>query len=211
MNQAHDWKPGRRPRPRVQQRVEGAHRSREGERRDRGPTATSLTVDNGVILDRVALVVRSVELEPDTCPGATGATGSVSPMHDGGMDGDDDSCALKFGPFPVDLSGDALANGIHWQFEVPVPAGTYHEIKFKLNTINAGQAGSDAVLADMAARHASILIEGHLDANTPFTFAVPFSVEQEREGAITVDQANGAAITLDIGPTHWFDDVSGHM
>jgi hypothetical protein len=57
----------------------------------------------------------------------------------------DGSCALKFGPFPVDLSGDALANGIHWQFEVPVPAGTYHEIKFKLNTINAGQAGSDAV------------------------------------------------------------------
>jgi hypothetical protein len=139
--------------------------------------------------------------------GGSGGGSDDGSGHDG--EGDDDGeCELEFGPFAVDLTGSALVQGIHQQFDIPVPAGTYREIKFKIDTINAEKAGSDAVLADMAAQHASIAIDGTIDG-TPFHFTTPMEVESKHEGAITVDPSTGAGLTLDISPTTWFTAADG--
>lgn len=202
------------------------------------PAATSLTLNGGtIVVDRVRMVVRKVEVEgsptdgcttptPPTTPTTptTPAGGTTAPVtvqddhggtsgdgdHQGGeAEGDHDGeCELEFGPFAIDLSGAALASGIHKQFDVPVPAGTYEEIAFKIDTINAEKAGTDQVLKDLAALHASIAIDGTIDG-TAFHFTTPIEVESKHEGAITVDPATGAGLTLDVDPTHWFTAADG--
>jgi hypothetical protein len=149
--------------------------------------------------------------------GGTGGSGGSGPGggsddgsgHDGEAEGDDDGeCELEFGPFAVDLSGAALVQGIHQQFDIPVPAGTYREIKFKIDTINAEKAGADAVLQELANLHASIAIDGTIDGKE-FHFTTPMEVESKHEGAITVDPTTGAGLTLDISPTAWFTAADG--
>lgn len=186
-----------------------------------GTGAASLTIDNGLVVERVRLVIREVELEPASCDG-TGGTGgddtggsggTLSTMHEDGdgSDDDGDDCELEFGPFLVDLSGDALTGPVSWVADVPVPAGTYRELEFKVNTIPAGKAGDDAGLLEMANRHASVVVDGRLPGGEPFSFQAPFEVEQEREGVIEIDPEGGAGVTLELDPTHWFTGAGGAM
>jgi hypothetical protein len=155
---------------------------------------TTLDLGNGIVLERIRLVVRKVEVE---------VTPEVDVTSEGEGEGE-----LEFGPYAVDLSGAAVAQGIHWQFDIPVPAGTYREITFKLDTVPEAKAGADAVLSEMAALHASIAVNGTLDGS-PFQFTTPMDVNSKHEGAITVDPATGAGLTLDVDPTGWFTAADG--
>jgi hypothetical protein len=154
--------------------------------------------------------------------GPSGAAGAIS-LHgegpgsgssgssDDGMDDHEGECEIEAGPFLVDLSGADLAAGVHWVASVDVPAGTYEEVKFKINTINAEKAGGDAGLLAMADAKASILVDGTRSGGAAFTFGVPLEVLQEREGAIVVDPAAGANVTLDIDPSGWFKAADGSL
>jgi hypothetical protein len=121
---------------------------------------------------------------------------------------DDDPCEIEDGPFLVDLSGEDLAGGVHLVGGLEVPAGTYDKVEFKINTICARRAGSDAGLQDMAAAHASILVDGTMDG-APYRFSTPMALEQERQGPIVVDDTSGGNVTLDFDASGWFQAADG--
>jgi hypothetical protein len=132
--------------------------------------------------------------------------------HDGGP-GD---CTLRAGPFLVDLSGASLTGGVHFVAAVDVPFGTYEEVKFKLNTISAADAGANAGLLAMADAHASILVEGTrsttangVTTTAPFSFSTPMEAVQKHEGAIAVNA--GSNVTLDVDPSGWFKAADGSL
>lgn len=196
-------------------------------------TPAGLTLANGISLTRIRMAVRKVSVEGgDACasidPGPPGTTSSIGMMSDGGsghsggsgggagsddgMGGDEgEECELEFGPFDVDLAGTALGSGISFAFEAPIPAGTYEEVAISVNTVPAERAGGNPVLLDLAAAHASILVDGFVDdtstTSRPFTFSTPIEVKQKREGAIEIGP--GSNLTLDFDPSHWFDAPGG--
>jgi hypothetical protein len=182
-----------------------------------GPAATSLDLGNGIVIERIRMVVREVEVEggdaacPDDGSGGPGA-GTMQAKHDGGDDdaehedgesGEDCDHGLEFGPFLVDVAGADLSGAVTWAFDVPVPAGTYDEIEIEVNTLPAGKAGLDEGLAAMADLHASIAVDVTVDGE-PFLYTVPMELEQEKEGAFVVDDATAPNLTLDFDPSGWF-------
>jgi hypothetical protein len=144
--------------------------------------------------------------------------GGGSPMGSGEASGDDGAsgggeddgqeCELKGGPFLIDLSGAGLTGGVQFVVDLPAPAGTYDELKLKIDTVSATQAGTDAGLLDMADAHASIRVDGTMDG-TAFTFSTPLAVTQSREGALVVDPAKGSNVTLDFDASGWFEAADG--
>jgi len=144
---------------------------------DGGTSSGSLDLGQGILVDRVRIVVRKIVLEgapaaadagvPDA--GAPDASTMMMPLagrpgtadHGGGDDGDDDGDdhdEVKVGPFLIDLTGDQMNGGIHQVFDADVPPGTYHEIKFVIHEVDAADGG---VSADIAAMNgASVIIDG---------------------------------------------------
>ncbi|HEX9185852.1 MAG TPA: hypothetical protein VGB87_02185 [Vicinamibacteria bacterium] len=143
--------------------------------------------------------------------GARGSGGSGSGSDDG--PGEDDDCELAFGPFDVDLAGSALAGAVSFAFDAPIPAGTYHEIAIRLNTVPATLAAGNPVLEELAAAHASILVDGFVEEAPStiraFTFSTPMEVTQKREGTLVIGP--GANVTLDFDPSGWFDGPGGRL
>lgn len=180
------------------------------------PTATALDLGNGIVLDRVAMVVREVELEGGdagrACAGEDDGhrPGDGLVSEDGSSSGDADDCdhGLEFGPFLVDLRGAELASGIHWQFNVVVPTGTYREIELKVNTIAPGRPWDDPGLRELAGLHASIAIWGTIDG-APFLFTTPMAVEHEQEGTLVVEEETGPVLDFGVDPAGWFTSRSG--
>jgi hypothetical protein len=133
--------------------------------------------------------------------------GSSSGTDDG--QGEDEGCEHSFGPFDVDLAGSALDGGVRFAFDAPIPTGTYQEIAIRVDTVPASRAGGNPVLLDLAAAHASILVDGFVDGVTTFVFSTPLEVTQKREGKIVI--GSGSNVTLDFDPSHWFDGPSGRL
>lgn len=194
-------------------------------------TAATLDAGNGITITRVRVVVAKFEVEGQAACGVTGATGPTGPTGptggmgmlragpirtaDHGSSGSDDDaemddgeCEIEKGPFLVDLAGGDLASGVHAVAGIDVPAGTYEELKFKIKPIDATAAGSDAGLSAMAAAGASILVDG-TDGTATFQFQSAITVSQKREGAIVVDPATGANVTLDFAAAGWFKAADG--
>jgi hypothetical protein len=121
---------------------------------------------------------------------------------------DDHECEITGGPFLVDLSGAALTGGVTFVVDLAAPAGTYEELKFRIDTLSASQAGTDAGLLAMADAHASILVDGTIDG-APFQFATPMALVQKREGRLVVDPVSGANVTLDFDASGWFKSADG--
>lgn len=204
------------------------------------PTAAGVVVAPGVTVTRVRMAVRRISVEggdaspcapavvtttagPATALAGAGATGwspdpwiasstaATRPDEDPEGD-DDDGCRLAFGPFDVDLAGSALSGGVAYAFSAPIPAGTYHEVAVSVNTVPASRAGSNAVLQELAAAHASILVDGFVEApgtttGHPFTFSAPLQVEQEREGPLAIGPSSN--VTLSFDPGRWFAAPGG--
>jgi hypothetical protein len=187
---------------------------------------------NGVLITHIRMVVRQVEVEKaestsggntisggNSMPGGNTVAGggtidvSQADTHHGSGDDvgdDDDGGEVVGGPFLIDLSGADIMGAIHWQADMPLDPGTYEEVEFKINTLPAAKAGTDAGLIAMADAHASIIAEGTLDG-VPFTFSTPISVTQEREGSFTIAEGGKFDITLDVDPSGWFKSSSGGL
>jgi hypothetical protein len=199
-------------------------------------SGNAIDAGNGVFITRIRVVVAKAEVEGSpACPneiapapttllpvlsrhgsrgsGPHGGTclcnGSEEDESGDGDCKDDDAseCEIEGGPYLVDLSGTALTGGVHFVVGLDVPAGTYDEVEFKIKTINARKAGSDAGLQDMAAAHASILVDGTMDGAT-YRFSTPMALKQERQGPIVVDAAGGN-VTLDFDASGWFKASDG--
>jgi len=163
-----------------------------------------LDAGNGVVVDRIRIVVRKFEVEGEPACG----TPSAGADDDGSSGKDDGECEIESGPFLVDLAGDALAAGVHPVTGIDVPSGTYEELRFDVHVIDATQAGQDAGLLAMAGAGASIVVNGTVDG-AAFEFESAVSVSQKREGTIVVDPETGANVTLDLDPSGWFKATDG--
>jgi hypothetical protein len=165
-----------------------------------GGAGTALDGGNGLSMDRIRILVRRISVEGEQCAASTAAAPAEQ----------EDECDVSGGPFLVDLSGADLASGVHWISTLDVPAGTYEESKFVVDTLPAEAAGSDAGLKAMADAHASIIVDGALNG-TSFTFSTPIEVAQKREGKIVIDPSTGSNLTLDVDPSGWFKASDGTL
>jgi hypothetical protein len=111
------------------------------------------------------------------------------------------------GPFLIDLSGEPLAGGIHQAFDTQVPAGTYDEVCFVVNSVSMPMARPAPGLAAMQALHASIAIDGAIDGKR-FEFTTPFEVKQCRRGSFSVGTGT-TGLTFDVNYHGWFTGHAG--
>jgi hypothetical protein len=171
-----------------------------------GTVQPQVVVGSGIEVQRVRLVVRELELEELGAPD----DGLSSSSSDGGTDDDSSGRDGEFetGPFLIDLSGTALEGQQVALPDVTVPAGVYREIEYKIGVPSASEAGSDTLLADMAQRHASVIIDGTIDG-APFSFVSGVSVEQEREVRFEVGGARNESVTIHLDAARWFQDAAG--
>ena len=144
-------------------------------------SATALTVTTGIVVSRIRLVIRKVELETA-----------------GGSETDE----VASGPYLLDLSGAALDSGAPAQLlSASFTPGTYSQVKFELHKAETGETGANADLQDMIAAGASIIVDGTIDG-AAFTFTSAVDAEQQFEGTLVL--ADGSNLTLDVDPSSWF-------
>jgi hypothetical protein len=133
-------------------------------------TGGPLDLGNGILVDRVRIVVREIELEGQAAAADAGVDAGVdagttmlasrAPAMDdkGGHGGDDDGehhggdddgehededeNEVEVGPFLADMTGADLAAGITEVFDTEVPAGTYEEVKIKIHSVTSGSSNS---------------------------------------------------------------------
>jgi len=159
-----------------------------------GPPVTStlsrsaLTVGNGIVLNRVRVVIRKVELEKaDTLE----------------MD------EIASGPYLLDLSGTSLDSGVVAKvLETSFAPGTYSEIKLEIHKPEAGEVGVNGDLTAMIAANASIIADGTIDG-ADFTFTTAVSAEQNFEGNLVLSA--GSNLTLNVDPSTWFTSSGARL
>jgi hypothetical protein len=177
------------------------------------PDAGGISLCGQLLVDRIRLVVRRIDLEkqpPAVDAGAdAGADAGVAHCD---CDEDDKVCEeeenVHVGPFLVDLAGGAVAGGIHEVFDVDVPAGTFENVRFNINTVSRKQA-ADGGLEEMKLLHASIAANGIFN-EAPFQFTTSIHLKQKLEGPFTVG-AGTSAIVLNIDPSRWFVGAQGQV
>lgn len=200
---------------------------------DGGDTADAGTGDAGIslcselLVDRVRVVVRRIDLERASIAADAGQDGGADAGADAGMDAgmdagedhgdagviscdcpDGSSACVKpgghvhIGPFLVDVVGGDLAGGIHQVFDVEVPAGTYEDVRFAINTLSRHQADGDGGLSEMKDLHASIAVEG-LFGDSRFLFKTPMHLQQKQKGPFVVGPG-AKSIVLTLDPRSWF-------
>jgi len=152
------------------------------------PTATTaalsrnaLVAGTGIVLDRVRLVIRKVELEK-------AGTAEMS--------------EVASGPYLLDLSAADLDSGtVSKVLDASFTPGTYSEISFELHNAEDGDLAANPALAEMAAAKASIIADGTIDG-VAFSFKTAVTAEQKFEG--TLDLQDGSNLTLNVDAASWF-------
>ncbi|HEU4647559.1 MAG TPA: hypothetical protein VFS33_00770 [Gemmatimonadales bacterium] len=173
---------------------------------------------NTLVLTKVQLVVRKIELEQHGAACAQAAVsaslsadqgsnggGSDDPPGDdhGGASGDDDGCAeLKLGPVLLDVP--VTTDGAQQTLSVTLPAGNYDEFKFQ---IHKPEGSNDQAFLDANPAFAgtSIHVEGTWNG-TPFTFNSGLTAVQKLELAqplaVTANQTTDLTVLVDV--SQWF-------
>ncbi|MCI0674113.1 MAG: hypothetical protein L0Y64_27005, partial [Myxococcaceae bacterium] len=118
---------------------------------------------------------------------------------------------LEAGPVVVDLQGAVLEGGVERLVDVSVPAGTYHELEFKIQpaTSSDAQASTDPAVQAMVVKNASVILEGTVDGQ-PFEFVSALTLKQEFEGTFELS-ADHHNLTLNVDPSGWFTSSSGRL
>lgn len=185
-----------------------------------GGTSGPLDLGNGILVDRVRIVVRDIKLEgAENAAGGGVDAGSTmlvarsSKDHgsdDGGGDGHggdddgedhDDADEVRVGPFLADMTGSDLAQGITEVFDTDVPAGTYHEVKVTIHSVSSSGTGTgSSVDPGIAAMNGQTVIvdgtvadcaaSGAADGGTPAP--TPFSFQTK----LTAQQKQEGSITV---------------
>src|SRR5262249_29554434 len=202
---------------------------------DSGVADAGATSDGGInlcgrlLVDRVRLVVRRIDLERAPAAADGGSDGGMDAgQGDGGDAGsrDDDAehekcecpdggmvCVkpggnVHIGPFLVDAQGSQLTDGIHEVFDVDIPQGTYEEVRFVINTVSRHQA-VDGGLAEMQSLPASIAADGSFQGS-PFRFTTSIRVAQKQQGPFVVGDGT-KNVTLVVDPSGWFVGKDGQV
>lgn len=166
-----------------------------------GQSAQALTLSNGIVVERVRISVKELEMKLEGEDDATSTDAGTGDDH-----GDDSK--HESGPFLIDLSGAALEGTVVQLRDVQVETGTYDKIEFDISKVSVESAGDNAVLKDMAEKGASVIIDGTID-NQPFSFVSSLTVEQEREARFEIKAEDTQNVTINIDPSLWFTGESG--
>lgn len=160
---------------------------RAGAPKRQGLAQRELTLGNGISIDRVRMVVRSVKFdlteEDDTA--------STS----------DDSVDVHSSPFLIDLSGAELDGGVAGAITADVPSGTYEEAEIVIHRLEDGQASLPG-FEEVVAADASIIVDGTIDG-AAFQFVSRDGIDQELPGPIVIGDVQNN-VTLNVDPRGWF-------
>jgi hypothetical protein len=168
---------------------------------------------NTLVLTKVQLVVREIELEQSSAP-CSNVNASVGVTADAGSSGgsgeiesetdvETEGCAdLKLGPVLLDVP--VTTAGAQQTLAVSLPAGTYNEFKFQIR--KPDDSSDQAFLtqhADFAGT--SIRVEGTWN-NVPFVYKSGLKAKQEIELAqpVTVAENQQTSLTVFIDVSNWF-------
>jgi hypothetical protein len=156
---------------------------------------------NTLVVDRVQLVLREVELENETHQSAC-ETASSS---------EGDCAEIELGPFLVDLP--LGVGGAARTVTASVPAGTYDEVKFKIREPDDDTAADAAFVAqhpDFV--HVSVKVEGSFNG-APFTFVSDLRAELKLDLSppLVVDGSGTTDLTLFADLGAWFRDAGGNL
>ena len=145
-----------------------------------GASTSALTAGSGIVLTRVRIVIRKIELEQ----------ASTSEMDE-----------VASGPYLLDLSGAALDGSVQRVLDATFTPGTYSEIKLEVHKPGSGETAANADLKEMIDAQASIIADGTIDG-APFSFKTAVDTEQKFEGNLVL--TDGSNLTLSVDPTGWF-------
>src|SRR3954470_1745958 len=148
----------------------------------------------GAVINHVRMVISEVKLEAEqTSSDAGSSSGEVE---------------FKTAPSLLDLDQSALDNGTtHQVIAADVPAGTYHEIRFRIHNISSSEAGSDAGLQAMAGNSVKVDYT-KTGATQPATFTSQLNEDQKMEGTFPLTDGSHA-LTLNLDASTWFNNRNG--
>ncbi len=165
---------------------------------------------NVLVIDTAQLVIREIELElvenSVTCPDdddqddIRSGQGAQGVAHASDDDDSDDCDEVHVGPYLLDLP---LGSGAARQFTLEVPAGTYHEVDFKVHKPGESDAGFLAAHPEYRGR--SVRVVGTWNG-TPFVYTGDASSEQEADfnPPLDVTEGSGTELTLFVDLSTWF-------
>ena len=156
---------------------------------------------NTLIVERVQIVLREVELERVSDAGC--ASGSAS--------GDDDACEkLEVGPFLLDVP---LGVGATTQFTIAVDTGHYREVEFEVHKASDDDDEDAAfIAANPDFEDVSIRVTGTYNG-TAFTYLTDLNAEQELalNPTLVVTEAGATDLTLLVDVDRWFRTGGGTL
>jgi len=165
----------------------------------------ALTLSNGIVINRVRVVISDVKLETAAAAATLDADAGVAATSAGAeVDGEDE---IHTGPVVLDLSGAALDGTVQTVVESSLTPGTYSEIRFKIHKVTASES-SDAALKAMSDAGASIIVDGTIDG-AAFSFVSSIEAQQKFEGSFTLAANNN--LTVNVDETNWFGSATARL
>lgn len=169
---------------------------------------TLVTGSDTLVIDRVQIVMREIELERvnhDACD-----DDSLG-VDDDSLGFDDDFCEeFETGPLLIDLP---LGGTVEQVLNVAVDTGTYDEIEFDLHKPDDDTAADLAFLAAHPDfKGVSIRVTGSFNG-TPFVYETDLSEEQEIEldTPLVISASSATNLTFRVDLTTWFRGAGGGL
>ncbi len=167
------------------------------------PVARAETYDDGnnvLVLDRVAIVLEEIELEPldnDDC--------------DNYAEGEPDPCEeFEAGPMVLELPLDGAVDQV---VAIDVPPGFYKELEFNVDAAGDDSEDAQFLVDNPDFEDVSIRVEGTWNGE-PFVFTSDLDAEQELElnPPLEIAEDSGPVnLTLSLDVGSWFVDESGAL
>jgi hypothetical protein len=160
---------------------------------DRPPDPDFLTLQTGVEVDRLQLVLRNLKLQ--------------SQPTDGGVD-TPGAHILGEGPYYMDLPGESLTGGAFTEIvsSVHIGAKGYYEMNIGLSPVTDGDVTLAPAVAPMLGK--TFVITGRNQSGVPFTFTSSMTQVLVREQVFRMGM-NHNNIDVNIAPNTWFVDADG--
>ena len=154
---------------------------------------------NTLVVDRVQLVLREVELKR--------ARGTADCSSSSGSGRSDDCEELEIGPFLLDLP---LGGGIARAVSIVVDTGTFRELEFEVHKPEDDGRDREFLAQHPDFARVSIRVDGTYNG-TPFVFLSDLNVEQEIDlvPPLVVAEAASTNLTLSVDLGQWFLNAFG--
>ncbi|HZX96411.1 MAG TPA: hypothetical protein VFE90_17955 [Myxococcales bacterium] len=164
-------------------------------------SGAALTAGTGIVLTRVRVVIRKLELEKAAAAASADAGTAATEA--------DETDEIASGPYLLDLSGTTLdGGGVAKLLDATFAPGNYREIKFEVHKPQSGETAANASLQDMIDAQASIIADGTIDG-AAFSFKTSVTAEQELEGNLAL--ADGSNLTVNVDASSWFTASGGRL